>query len=221
MALAMTMVVALVLLLLTLVGAWRDLPRAALALGGTLLGVVLVDLWGAQWGAALAQRLRVSPASALFVAQALLLLGAAMLLGYGGGTLLPAQGDVPSWRRRVVGGLLGLLNGAVLVGFLLQYGAAANSGFAALVGQSALARLLHSGLPLLFALVSGAAGAAVIGRVIGASLRARQAAPPRVSYRREAPRESGASPASVERRINQRRALDKVSDKLNEIEHGR
>jgi Colicin V production protein len=219
MALAMTIVVALVLLLLTLVGAGRDLQRGALALGGSLLGVVLGELWGARLGAAVVDRMRVSPPGAVFLVQALLLLGSSLVLGYGSGTLLSPHARALTWRRRVVGGLMGLLNGVVLVGFLLQYGAATNAGLTALVGQSALAGMIHAGLPALFMLGSAGAGVLVIGKLAVGTLRARQAPPP--SYSRAAAPEADPLSPSYERRLNQRRALDKVSDKLNEIEHGR
>jgi Colicin V production protein len=221
MALAMTIVVALVLVLLALVGAWRDLQRGALALGGSLLGFVLGELWGVPWGDVLVERLRVNSGSAVFVVQMLLLLGSALVLGYGSGTLLPPRASMPPWPRRLAGGLLGLLNGVMLVGFLLRYGVVANPGFATLVAESTLARLIHTGLPVLFILVSAVAGVAICGRLLVEAIRARQAAPPALSHGRGGPPEADSLSPSYERRLNQQRALSKVSDKLDEIEHGR
>ena len=54
MALAFTIVIALVLVVLGLVGYIRDLRRGLLALIGTLAGASLVSFWAAPWGLALA-----------------------------------------------------------------------------------------------------------------------------------------------------------------------
>src|SRR5215213_2036263 len=67
MALAFTIVIALVLVVLGLVGYIRDLRRGLLALIGTLAGASLVSFWAAQWGQALAGRVGGDPQRLIFI----------------------------------------------------------------------------------------------------------------------------------------------------------
>src|SRR5262245_47844929 len=148
MALALTIVITLVLLLLGLIGYVRDTRRGLLALAGTLLGAVLVDFWGPVWGASLASRVvGGDPQRLTFAVNSLLFLWSALFVGYGGGTLLNRSKERPPFSQRIVGALLGLLNAVLIVGYLLRYATDKQPGFAATVQSTPLARIFHAGLP--------------------------------------------------------------------------
>src|SRR4051794_14594324 len=120
MALAFTIVIALVLVVLSLVGYIRDLRRGLLAMVGTLAGASLVSLWAAPWGQALAGRfVGADPQRLTFIVSCTLLLWSALVVGYGGGMLLARAKD--SFQLRLVGALLGALNGVLIVAFLLRF----------------------------------------------------------------------------------------------------
>src|SRR5262245_45871189 len=118
MELAFTIVVALVLAVLGLVGYIRELRRGLLALIGTLVGALLVDFWAAPWGQSLASRFVGGDAQRLtFIVSCVLFLWGALFVGYGGGLLLHRPKERPPFQRRLVGALLGGLNGVLIVGF--------------------------------------------------------------------------------------------------------
>src|SRR5258705_4371391 len=106
MALAFTIVIALVLMVLGLIGYIRDLRRGLLALIGTLAGASLVSFWAAQWGQALAGRfVGADPQRLIFIVSCALLLWSALVVGYGGGMLLARANDRPLFQQRPFGGL--------------------------------------------------------------------------------------------------------------------
>jgi hypothetical protein len=150
MTLALTIALAVTIATPALVGYWREPRRGLLALGGTLLGATLASFWAARWGQDMARALGGSPATpTLFISLGLLLAGA-LLIGYGGGVLLPAAGTRLTLPRRLLGMLLGLLNGVLLAGYALRYAAEASPGFAEELIGVPLAELVRDGLPLLF-----------------------------------------------------------------------
>lgn len=151
MALVLTVVAALVLLVLGIVGYWRDIRRGILALAGTLLGAILVGFWGEPWGQELAKRFVGGDRQTLtFVVNCVVFLFAALFVGYGGGLLLGRAKEPAPFPRRLAGALIGLLNGALIVGYVLRFATSKNSAFLETVQSIALARVLHDGLPLLF-----------------------------------------------------------------------
>src|SRR5829696_8713360 len=151
MALAFTIVIALVLVMLGLVGYIRDLRRGLLALIGTLAGVSLVSFWAAPWGLALSGSfVGGDPQRMIFIVSCALLLWSALVLGYGGGMLLARAKDRPPFQQRLVGALLGALNGVLIVAFLLRFAVTSQPTFAATIGSSPLAKILFDSLPLLF-----------------------------------------------------------------------
>lgn len=122
MELGITIGIGIILLLLGIWGLRRGVKAGVMSLIGTLLAVELVDLWHDTWGELLqewvggesAQTWEYGAAVAAFVAVVL-------LVGYGSSMLLPAQVQKKTLADRVVGGLLGILNGALIISYLLRY----------------------------------------------------------------------------------------------------
>ena len=202
MALAFTIVIALVLLVLSLVGYIRDLRRGLLALVGSLAGASVVSFWATQGGQALAGRfVGADPQRLTFIVSCVLLLWSALVVGYGGGMLLARTKD--SFQLRLVGALLGALNGVLIVAFLLRFAVTSQPSFAAMVETSPLAKILFDGLPLLLLVLAVAVTLAVLvrGMMLFATRRAAPAAP-------AAPATSASAPTQ---RISDRDVLDKVN----------
>jgi hypothetical protein len=205
MALAFTIVIALVLVVLSLVGYIRDLRRGLLALIGTLAGASLVSFWAAQWGQALAGRfVGADPQRLIFIVSCSLLLWSALVVGYGGGMLLVRAKDRPPFQQRLAGALLGALNGVLIVAFLLRFAVVSQPSFAAMIETSPLAKILFDGLPLLFLGLAVVITLAVLGRsiMLFATRRAAPAAPAAV------PATSASAPTQ---RIGDHDVLDKIN----------
>jgi uncharacterized membrane protein required for colicin V production len=207
MALAFTIVIALVLVVLSLVGYIRDLRRGLLALIGTLAGASLVSFWAAPWGQSLAGRfVGADPQRLIFMVSCALLLWSALVVGYGGGMLLARVRDRRPFQQRVVGALLGALNGVLIVAFLLRFAVASQPSFAAMIESSPPAKILFDGLPLLFLGVAVVVTLAVLVR--GIMLFATGRAAPAAPAATEAPATSTSAPTQ---RIGDRDVLDKVN----------
>jgi uncharacterized membrane protein required for colicin V production len=205
MALAFTVVIALVLVVLGLVGYIRDLRRGLLALIGTLAGASLVSFWAAPWGQALSSRLTGGdPQRLTFIVSCVLLLWSALVVGYGGGMLLTRAKERPPFQQRLAGALLGALNGVLVVAFLLRFAVVSQPAFAATIQASPLAKVLYDGLPLLFLGVAVAITLTVLGRAI-VLFATRPAAP---ATNPATPATSSSAPTQ---RIGDRDVLDKVN----------
>ncbi|HWQ12478.1 MAG TPA: CvpA family protein [Roseiflexaceae bacterium] len=181
MATTLTIALAVVIVVPALVGYWRDPRRGMLALAGTLLGATLADFWAARWGQELAASLGGKPrVLALFTGYGALALGA-LLIGYGAGELLPPPPARPSLPRRLLGALLGLLNGVLIAGYVLRLAAETDAGFEQELRGVALARLVLDGLPLLFLALAAVLAALILARrmlLLIRQLAARPAPPP-------------------------------------------
>jgi len=165
MALVIPIVASLVLVVLGLVGYWRDTRRGVLALAGTLLGAILVGFWGDLWGQELAKRfVGGDPRTLTFVVNCAIFLFAVLLVGYGSGLLLRRGKERPSFPQRLVGALLGLLNGALIVGYVLRFATNKNPGAAETLLSTPVPRVFHDGLPLLFLAVALLVAALVLVR---------------------------------------------------------
>lgn len=165
MTLLLTTVTVLVLLVLGLVGYWRDIRRGILAIAGTLLGSSLVAFWGERWSQNLASRFNITTIQTLtFTVNCVAFLLTVLLVGYGGGMLLGRGKDRSTFQRRLAGALLGLLNGILIIAYVLRYATTDNPKFAAIVQSVTLARTFHDGLPWLFLAVTLAIGGFVIVR---------------------------------------------------------
>ena len=175
MPLAFTIIIALVLVVLGLVGYIRDLRRGLLTLIGTLAGASLVSFWAEQWGVALANRFGGDPQQMIFIVSCALLLWSALVVGYGAGLLFGRAKDRPPFQQRLVGALLGALNGVLLVAFLLRFAVTSQPSFAGLLEASPVAKILFDGLPQLFLGMAALLTLAVLVR--GAMLFATRKAP--------------------------------------------
>jgi hypothetical protein len=205
MPLAFTIVIALVLLMLGLVGYIRDLRRGLMALIGTLAGASLVSFWAAPWGQSLAGSfVGGDPQRLIFIVSCALLLWSALVVGYGGGMLLTRAKDRPPFQQRLAGALLGALNGVLIVAFLLRFAITSQPSFAVMIQSSPLAKILFDGLPLLFLGLAVAVTLAVLVRsiVLFATPKAAPAAP-------AAP--AATSTSAPTQRIGDRDVLDKVN----------
>jgi uncharacterized membrane protein required for colicin V production len=206
MALAFTIIIALVLVMLGLVGYIRDLRRGLLALIGTLAGASLVSFWAGPWGRALAGSFGGGdPQRLIFMVSCALLLWSALVVGYGGGMLLGRAQARPLFQQRLVGALLGVLNGVLIVAFLLRFAVTSQPSFAALIGASPLAKILFDSLPLLFLGLTVVVTLAVLvrGIVLLATRKPAPAAPAAAS--------PATSPSAPTQRIGDRDVLDKIN----------
>lgn len=213
MSLALTIFIGVVVVVLGLVGYFRDPRRGLIALLGTLLGVIVVDFWAAQWGAALSRSLGGDPQRNTFIVSSLLFLWGALVVGYGGGLLLGRSKERLALAQRLIGVLFGLLNGVLIVGFLLRYAAIQESGFATMMNATPAAAIIHNGLPLLFLALVAIVTLLTIARGVSGMLGRRAAAPAPAAQPSPASQPSSASqPAAGERRVDDRSVLNKVND---------
>jgi uncharacterized membrane protein required for colicin V production len=136
--------------LLGLFGLFRGVRRGLIAVAGTLLGAVLIDLWQARWSAWVSTQMD-QPTWATFLLTAAIFLLVALLVGYGGSLLLPhdPKAKGPGMFDRLLGAFVGALNGALIVSYLLRYanenwpeGEATN-----LIAESLVAGILDTWLP--------------------------------------------------------------------------
>ncbi len=166
---ALTVVLAVVAGLGALLGLLRGVRAGLVAVAGTLLAAVLVDLWAEPLAGWVRETLRPErPAAPIFTVVAAVFLLAAGVLGYGGAALLPPGRVVGRpWLDRLVGALLGALNGALVAGYLLRYAVViwADGWAAELTAGSAAAGLLLEWLPWSVLAMAGATGGLILVRV--------------------------------------------------------
>ncbi len=118
-----TIILAVVLGLGALNGLRRGVIKEGTALIGVLLGALLANGWASEWGRQLAAGSD-SPATATFTTKLLtlsLLVGTALLSGYGSGVLLPRRYDRLTMPQRSGGAVLGFVNMGLLSGFTLLF----------------------------------------------------------------------------------------------------
>jgi uncharacterized membrane protein required for colicin V production len=218
MALALTIGLSLVLLTLTVLGYFRDLRRNLIALLGTLVGALLVNFWGAQWGASVGRWIAgVDPQRTTLWVSCLVFVWCALLVGYGGGRLIPRVKE-SAMSQRITGAVLGLLNGVLIISFLLRYITVQESTLTPLIKADVLANLLTNGLPWLFlgtaiivtllVLVRGMLG--LVGR---RSVPAASSTPAAASASAKPPvSAAAASSAAPDRRVGARDIIGKIDD---------
>jgi hypothetical protein len=181
------------------------------ALIGTLVGALLVDFWAARWGPSLAARFVGGDVARLtFIVSCLLFLWGALFVGYGGGLLIGRAKERPPLQQRLGGALLGVLNGVLIVGFLLRFATLSQSGFAATLESSPLAKLFYDGLPLLFLGTAAAVTLVVVARGLTLFFGRRPAPAPRPAPPSPAP--APTSPTAPTQRIGDRDVLNKIND---------
>ncbi len=170
--------------LLGLIGLARGVRAGLVAIAGTLLAAVLIDLWNQRLGAWIREMLRPElPALPTFLLVAAVFLLTVAIIGYGGSALLPrapAQSRSRQALDRVVGGLLGALNGALIASYLLRFADAAwaSGAVADLLATSPMARVLLLWLPWFMLALVVSTGAMVVIRGVAGFVRTRRTAPP-------------------------------------------
>ena len=123
-----TIILVVIMILGVANGLRRGIIRETTALVGVLLGAVLAQGWAAEWSGRLNSG-TVAAQGATTTERIItlsLLIGVAVLCGYGSGLLLPtpttADGKSSlSLRQRIGGGVLGFVNMGLLAGFTLQF----------------------------------------------------------------------------------------------------
>lgn len=164
-----------------LVGLLRGVRASLVAVAGTLLAAVLIDLWAEPIGDWVRATFRPElPGLPTFAVVAAAFLCAAGLLGYGGSALLPAAPAAAGRGQavdRLLGALLGAVNGALVAGYLLRYAREiwGDDSVEGLVEGSFAASLLVSWLPWYVLAIMGATGVLVLVR-LGRAMAARSAA---------------------------------------------
>jgi uncharacterized membrane protein required for colicin V production len=212
MALALTVVIALVLAVLALVGYLRDLRRSLLALLGTLVGAILVNFWGNQWGASLASRLVDADVQRMtFYVNCAVFLWSTLVVGYAGGILLNRARD-RSLPQRLTGVVLGLVNGVLIVGFLLRFATSNQPSSVPVIQANPLAKAIHDGLPLLFLAVAGVVTVLVLLRAAFSLLG--RGAPPPAQPSAPKPAAPQAAGSTAEKRVGDSEVIKKVGDAL-------
>lgn len=144
----MLVAIALMIIVPGAVGVRHGVYRGFLTLVGTLLGAVLVDVMQPHVLAWVDRALRVErPGVVIWWVQSVAFLAVALIVGYGGNVLV-RQETIPirhDWRDMLLGFLLGALNGAVIVSYLLNYarGLPESYGIAPLVASSLVVQIVR------------------------------------------------------------------------------
>ncbi len=180
---ALTISLLVVIGLLALLGLLRGVRAGLVAIAGTLLAAVLVDLWGERLALWLRTTLRPErPALPVFLLIAAVFLLTALVIGFGSNALLPRAGAATTRRAviadRLLGALLGALNGALIGSYLLRYAQAAwpDRTVANLVAASPVAGVLVLWLPWFVLAMVVTSGLVVLVRVTATQVRRRAAA---------------------------------------------
>jgi uncharacterized membrane protein required for colicin V production len=174
-------------LLFSLIGFWRGVVKEGMAAGGILFGALLADNWSTRVGATGSNLLNITQNAGRFLAIETLIVAFALVVGYGGGSLMapPARGI----GRRLGGAVLGAINGALLLAFSLR-AAHAEIGRASaqrLLDESRLSWWLINRFNWFLLVVAAVVLALVFGRLINErETAADRAAPSRRSERRAA-----------------------------------
>lgn len=178
----LTIMLAGVIALFGLVGLLRGVRRGVVALGGTLLGAVLVDLWREPLATWLREAVGPErPALPTFLLVGSLFMLTALVVGYGGSVLLPRPEPqarkIPRVLDLLIGGLLGALNGALLVSYLLRYAEQIwrDDTISVMKAGSPVALLLDQWLPWFVIAMVGTTTLFVLLRLTAAIMRGRAA----------------------------------------------
>lgn len=224
----LTIGVAVVVGLLGLVGLFGGIRRGLIAIAGTLLAAMLVELWQERWEGWLRASFRPEqPDTPSFLLTAGIFLGVVVLVGYGGSAIVARpdpKAKGPGLLNNLLGALVGALNGVLVVGYLLRYAAAfrGEGWLAAELAASPLAGLLDDFLPSFILATVIAAAVFVILRTtvrIGRVLTARPAAPASGQVEAAAGQAGGKQPAaggSVAGSTTLHEADQKINAKINQ-----
>lgn len=117
--LLLDLLLGLIVLLFVPFGIRRGAAKEAMLSAGILFGALVATTWADRGGAELAARFGVDPRVAPFAVAMAALFGGVFIVGYGGGAAL---GRLPQgWMSHLIGGLLAVVNGALLLTYLLIF----------------------------------------------------------------------------------------------------
>jgi uncharacterized membrane protein required for colicin V production len=141
-------------LVLTVAGVLRGVRASLLAMVGTFLGVLLVDLWQEPWGEWVRAQLRPeNPVFYTWLLSTFVFFLVVLVTGLGSSVLLPEPKPVAKaqrhMRERLAGGGIGLLNGALVSSYLLYFAESgmSDADFQSLMGSLPGLNVLHAWLP--------------------------------------------------------------------------
>lgn len=172
-ALVLDALLIVILLMMVPLGFLRGGLREVCTAAGLLFGILLAEEWSGRWGEWLAGRLDVSTGAAEFIVAVFLVGLSVSLMGYGGTAAF-------SWRPgpggRMYGAYIAMLNGLVLIGYLINvvvrtvYGGDTPD----LIAEGFVSRALSSGFG--WVLLAGAFGV-IIATLFGMFVRERVTEP--------------------------------------------
>jgi hypothetical protein len=162
----------LVLILLTIVpiGFFRGGLREVCTAAGLLLGILLAEQWAGRWGGWIADRGDIDEGATQFAVAVAIVVIAGGVIGYGSSAAFTYR---PGPGGRLYGGYLALLNGVLLVGFLINaYVLLVGDGDRpAIIEDSYVARAVSVGFE--WVLLGGAAGI-LLATLFGMFVRERE-----------------------------------------------
>jgi uncharacterized membrane protein required for colicin V production len=229
---ALTIVLAATVAVLAIAGLLRGVRRGLLALAGTLLAAVVVDLWSERLSSWLRETVGPErPALPTFSLVAVLFVLTALIVGYGGSALLPKP-DANAKRPAaaidaLLGALLGALNGTLIVSYLLRYAQEfwRDDTVTDLVAASPVGPVLEQWLPWFVMAMVGATTLFVLIRLLAAIARS-SSAPKPVSPQPSAPT-TGTTTASTQSQSAQNQGTQprtvaeqdkRVMEKINQVQ---
>jgi|GEM_PF-2404507 len=172
-ALVLDALLIVILLMMVPLGFLRGGLREVCTAAGLLFGILLAEEWSGTWGAWLAGRLDVSVGGARFLVAVCIVGLSLSLMGYGGTAAF-------SWRPgpggRMYGAYIALLNGLVLIGYLINAVTATVYGGDTpdLIAKGFVSRALSAGFG--WVLLAGAFGA-ILATLFGMFVRERGTGP--------------------------------------------
>ncbi len=165
-----TILILLLFVGLGVLGFRRGIQSGLLTLVGTLVAAALVDLWQETITSQLGIWLNTdTPNGWVFIVVSVAFLVVTLTVGYGSSALLPKQDDLlaPTLRERIMAGLVGVLNGALIASYLIHYAITIldKGGIRAALTQSPVTSMLHTWLPWFVLAIVFALGMVVLWRV--------------------------------------------------------
>lgn len=118
MSLLLDALLLLILILAIPIGVYRGGIREGFTAAGILLGAQLATEWAVPWGNFIGDHSALAIDASRFLVAFLLLLLATVIIGYGSSIAFTYH---PGPGGRLFGGILGLLNGILFVGFIIDF----------------------------------------------------------------------------------------------------
>lgn len=107
-----------IVVLFAAIGMWRGVVKEIPVTAAIFLGAALASSWAVPWGNDLAREADLRTDVSRMIVTASALLGATLILGYGGGALIASH--ELGWGSRLIGGILAAINGGLILHFVLH-----------------------------------------------------------------------------------------------------